>query len=111
MKKYPLWIANYLTDKPTIPPPWEAPTFWQFTSAYHGYGEDATATAIDANYWMGSDEEWKEFAGIIEEPPVIVPPTPPTPPAPIIFTAEDKAHLDALWLNFQASHPTTAKPV
>lgn len=104
MKRYPLWIANYFVATPTIPPPWDAPTFWQFTSTYHGYGEDATATAIDANYWMGSADEWKTFAGVVT-PPVIVEPPVIEPPVVVgpTFTAEDKAKLDK-WSAWMVDH-------
>ena len=106
MKEFPLWIANYGVTKPTIPLPWTECVIWQYSSKGTGYGSDGY---IDLNQFMRPDSEWQAFSGQTEEPPVVAPP-PVVTPSPVTFTVEDKAHLDALWLAFKASHPTSANP-
>ena len=115
MKEFPLWIAHYgYTDDfgvyhdvtaPTIPLPWTECVIWQYSSKGTGYGSDGY---IDLNKFMRADSEWEAFSGQTAEPPIVAPPVVEPPVSTVTFTAEDKAHLDALWLRFVAEHPTSA---
>jgi lysozyme len=106
MKEFPLWIAHYGVTKPTIPAPWTEAVLWQYTSKGQGYGSQGDCYT-DVNQFMRADSEWEAFSGVSSDPVVIPPPQPST----VVFTAEDKARLDRMWLQFVADHPTSAKAV
>jgi lysozyme len=55
--KYPLWIANYGTKAPHIPPPWSAPLFWQ--CAEQGKVSGIDASGVDHNLFYGNEEDLK----------------------------------------------------
>lgn len=78
---YPLWIASYTTQdymesnvaKLT---PWDKWTFWQYTDKGNGLAFGAESSGLDMNWFNGSLDELKQFAGIITTP------QPPTPQPP-----------------------------
>lgn len=47
---HPLWIANYAVPRPTVPPPWHAWTFWQYSGS-----------PLDLDEFNGSQEELDKF--------------------------------------------------
>lgn len=54
LKNHPLWLAHYTTgDKPTVPKPWTAWTFWQWTERGH---VDGITTYVDLNRFNGSKD-------------------------------------------------------
>lgn len=110
LARFPLWAANYGVQSPSIAAPWKfsQALFWQFTSQGDGYAFGAESPTLDLNYWMGTDDDFYAYAGIVAPAPVPVP-APGTEPA-IVFTALDKAHLDRVWLDFVEKHPTSAVP-
>ncbi|HEY3311534.1 MAG TPA: GH25 family lysozyme [Anaerolineales bacterium] len=54
--KFPLWIANYRTDKPRDPLPWREDEwlFWQFTPKGDGRAYGVESKGIDLNYFNGT---------------------------------------------------------
>ena len=53
--RYPLWIANYKTNLPTVPYPWPALGWriWQFTCTWPGQEYGAQSRSIDVNVMQG----------------------------------------------------------
>lgn len=78
-KNYPLWLASYSTqeymeynlDRLT---PWDKWTFWQYTDKGDGLAFGAESLGLDMNWFNGSLDELKKFAGIVTTPQ----PEPPT---------------------------------
>ena len=78
-KNYPLWLASYSTqeymeynlDRLT---PWDKWTFWQWSDKGDGLAFGAESLGLDMNYFNGTLDELKKFAGIITTPT----PEPPT---------------------------------
>ena len=76
---YPLWIASYTSqdymennvDKLT---PWDKWHFWQYTDKGDGLAFGAESLGLDMNWFNGSLDELKAFAGIVTTPQ----PEPPT---------------------------------
>jgi lysozyme len=71
---YPVWLAWYSPEnviKP--PPPWMKWTFWQYTSSGIGstYGSDSDA--MDLNWYNGTEDELRTWAGVSTTVPVTVP--------------------------------------
>lgn len=62
--RYPLYIAHWLALTPTIPAPWTAATFWQWTNKGDGPKFGAESLQIDLDYFMGTEDELYTFAGI-----------------------------------------------
>jgi len=61
-KNYPLWIAHYKVDKPTIPLPWDKWAIWQYSCVGPGqtYGINIyDGKAVDLNYFNGTLAELK----------------------------------------------------
>jgi len=83
---FPLWIAHYTkADKPTVPPPWTAWAFWQYTSTGDGLRYGAESKGLDLNWFNGDQAEFNALLAqyapgseIIEPQPE--PGTDPTPP-------------------------------
>lgn len=50
---YPLWLAQYRVNLPTVPRPWTDWTFWQFTDNGPGKVLGAESEHIDLNYYHG----------------------------------------------------------
>lgn len=64
MLSLPLWIAHYINaDNPTYKPfaNW---TIWQYTSKGDGYAYGMESANVDLNYFNGSYEELRAFAGL-----------------------------------------------
>jgi lysozyme len=57
----PLWIAHYTAGCPTVPAPWRAWTFWQFTDAGRVPGIDGL---VDLDVFAGTVEELEAFARV-----------------------------------------------
>ncbi|WP_114454778.1 GH25 family lysozyme [Halopolyspora algeriensis] len=57
--EYPLWVAAYQVDQPSIPGGWDKYTFWQFTHKGSVPGVDGYT---DINKFQGSGEELLELA-------------------------------------------------
>ncbi|MDR7300354.1 GH25 family lysozyme [Haloactinomyces albus] len=56
---YPLWVAAYGVDSPSVPGGWNEYTFWQFTSKGHVPGINGYT---DINEFRGSGEDLLELA-------------------------------------------------
>jgi lysozyme len=84
---YPLWIAHYGVPEPTMFTPWPRWTFWQWTDKGDGAFFGMESKNVDMNWFNGSEEELRLWAGVT--------PTPPGPP----LTLEEK--VARLW----AAHP------
>lgn len=65
---YPLWVAHYGTQSPRHDG-WPRWTFWQFTDRGDGAKFGVESAQIDLNYFNGSEEELRVFAGIDPPPP------------------------------------------
>ena len=72
LAKYPLWIAE---PDPVLQPaplrPWKTWKFWQYSFAEDGikFGTDPLqAKGIDANYFNGSEEEYRKLFRLGDEP-------------------------------------------
>jgi lysozyme len=75
--QYDLWIAHYTTAaQPITPKPWKMWHFWQFTDREDGIKFGAESKQIDMNYWHGTAEQLREYAGVGAPEP----PEPPEPP-------------------------------
>jgi GH25 family lysozyme M1 (1,4-beta-N-acetylmuramidase)/uncharacterized protein YraI len=74
-KQYPLWIAAYNPVGPTVPKPWDAWTFWQFTDNGNGPNYGVESLNIDLNYFNGDQTAFEQRFGITLGP--IPEPTPP----------------------------------
>jgi lysozyme len=75
-RRYDLWLAHYTTaSNPLTTPPWHAWKFWQFTERGPGSVYGVSSAAIDLNYWHGTLDELREYAGVKPEPPPM--PEPP----------------------------------
>lgn len=98
--QFPLWLAWYTTDETIvrIPKPWTKITFWQWTSKGDGLAFGAESLNIDLDYFMGSYDDLKKFAGIVDPPP---PPPPPTPDP-----VSDAEKLRRLWEAHPELHNT-----
>ena len=80
LKDYPLWVASYRNDRPSIPVPWAnlpAPQYeqWQYTSTYPIPG--AAFSGYDGNWWKGDQTSFNNF--IAYRKSLINPPPPPAP--------------------------------
>lgn len=64
--KFPLWIANYKTDSPIIPKPWDNYLFWQFTAEGLGSDYGVESNNIDLNIFNGEDIKFKSLFGYRE---------------------------------------------
>lgn len=58
-EQYPLWVASYRTDKPTMPGNWTAYQLWQYTEKGQVEG---IAGNIDKNIFNGSRQQLKKLA-------------------------------------------------
>ena len=91
---YPLWLASYSTqeymeynlDRLT---PWDKWTFWQWTDKGDGLAFGAESLGLDMNYFNGSLNDLKVFAGI-ENIPIPV----PAPPTNVVLLPELKVISD-----------------
>ena len=59
--EYPLWIAHYKTDKPTIPSPWNKYLFWQYTDVSDGNKFGVESKELDTNLFSGTLEDYKRY--------------------------------------------------
>ena len=77
---YPLWIASYtsqayMEDNIAKLTPWNKWTFWQYTDKGDGLAFGAESLGLDMNWFNGSLDDLKAFAGITTTPqPVPLPP-------------------------------------
>jgi lysozyme len=62
--KFPLWIANYRVNTPTIPAPWTEYLFWQFTDRGDGKTYGVEAKMIDLNWFNGTQEDLDKLCGV-----------------------------------------------
>jgi lysozyme len=67
--QYPLWIANYGVNFPTVPEPWQRWEFWQFTSKGDGMSFGAESRNIDLNYFNGTEQDLLDRYGQPAEKP------------------------------------------
>lgn len=56
--QYPLWLANWVPQNPTVPPPWESWTFWQYSS--EGTIRGVTGK-VDLDWFAGNDEQFQRL--------------------------------------------------
>ena len=93
-----LWIAHYLRNplerEPTYAP-WSKWTFWQYTDRGNGKAFGMESKQVDVNYFNGSLEDLKAYAGQQEVDE-------PDGPAPEL-TLEQKVEI--LWKAFPNLHP------
>jgi len=61
--RYPLWIAHYNVQKPTIPKPWTTWAIWQWASMGDGPGHGASSAYIDRNRFRGTRAEMEGWTG------------------------------------------------
>jgi lysozyme len=62
--KYPFWLAWYENESVIkVPPPWTAWKFWQYTGNGNGPQYGSTGLSMDMDYFNGTVEELKAFAG------------------------------------------------
>lgn len=59
-KQYPLWIAAYNAERPSIPPPFTEWTFWQYTDNGDGEPYGVESKNIDLNQFNGDDQAFYE---------------------------------------------------
>lgn len=52
-REYPLWIAHYKTNAPTLPRGWSDWVLWQFTAEGDGVAHGVGSKEIDCNYYKG----------------------------------------------------------
>jgi len=72
-KKYPLWLAHYITeDKVSVPKEWDKWTLWQFSDKITYNNKP-----IDHNWFNGDLMDLYAFCGIGEIEPPEEPPEPP----------------------------------
>ncbi len=63
--QFRLWIAHYTTaTAPSVPPPWKAWTFWQYTSKGDGPTYGTESYNVDLNRYVGTLEELYQLAGL-----------------------------------------------
>lgn len=67
--QYPLWIANYGVQAPTVPQGWQTYTFWQYTDR----GSVGGAPFVDRDVFNG------DMAALLRLTGQATPPAPPTP--------------------------------
>ena len=72
-KKYPLWIANYVTNyhdgsMPVQPSGWQDWKFWQYTKTGHVAGIDG---AVDLDWFRGSVADLYAFVGSAPAEPAV----------------------------------------
>ncbi|MDP2966317.1 MAG: glycoside hydrolase family 25 protein [Pelolinea sp.] len=87
---YNLWVAHYMrvytpgVSKPDELEPWKSNkkpwTFWQYTNVGDGIAYGAESKGIDLNWFNGSWEELKIFAGINDNNPPAPNPNPTPKP-------------------------------
>jgi lysozyme len=63
----PLWIAHYGVNAPN-PMAWPRWSFWQFTDRLDGLASGVTSKQLDGNYWYGTLEELRNWAGLTAAP-------------------------------------------
>jgi len=56
--KYPLWVAHYKTNKPTLPHVFKNWTLWQYTDSGDGRAYGSESKEVDLSYFNGTDEEF-----------------------------------------------------
>ena len=99
--QYPLWIAHYGADTPSIPKPW-GPTewlFWQYTDAGDGPLYGAESKGVDLNYFNGDLPTFIQRFNISSSNPL--PPPPPTPPPSTIDLTGYKFKVNTTALNMR----------
>lgn len=60
-RDFPLWMAHYKVDEPTILPPWTSYILWQYTSAGNGYFFGVESKELDMDLFYGTLEDYKTF--------------------------------------------------
>jgi GH25 family lysozyme M1 (1,4-beta-N-acetylmuramidase)/uncharacterized protein YraI len=78
--QYPLWIANYGVNAPSVPAPWSANEwiFWQFTDSGDGALYGVESSRIDLNYFNGDQAAFEQRFKLGTTPP-------PPPPGPVWY--------------------------
>lgn len=90
LTQYPLWIAHYGVNVP-ISRPWPYWTFWQYSSTGDGLGYGMESKGLDMDWFNGTEEELRKFAGTGN-----IPETSP------ILTLEEKVNI--MWEEFSKTH-------
>ena len=54
-RDYPLWIAHYKTNSPTLPRGWNNWVMWQFSAEGDGLAHGVGSREIDMNYYNGDE--------------------------------------------------------
>jgi lysozyme len=62
LANYPLWIASIDNSCATIPAPWTAATFWQYSVSMHVPGIGGAATSADTDRFIGDPSQLIAFA-------------------------------------------------
>lgn len=89
-KKSPLWIANYTSGAPLVPPPWDSWAIWQSNDKARvpGVRSFSGPTDCDVNVFNGSRDELLAFIEESKISTVLV--CEPPPPPPVCHEEESK---------------------
>lgn len=70
--QYPLWLAHYTTAAaPMLVAPWKSWMFWQWTDAGPGLALGAESKELDMNWYNGSLDELRLWAGVSVPEPML----------------------------------------
>ena len=99
--QYPLWLAHYGVDEPTVPRPWNRWHLWQYTDKGIGANHGVGSAQVDCNYWHGTIDELRTFCSVGPRPPA--PPPEPSTDAEI----PEAEKVARLWAAHPELHVTT----
>ncbi|GAB4484146.1 MAG: hypothetical protein OHK0031_08110 [Anaerolineales bacterium] len=73
--RYPLWIAHYQVNKPSVPKPWgpDEWVFWQYTEKGDGLRYGVESLQIDLNYFNGDEVAFKTRFNLKDPVPAPLP--------------------------------------
>lgn len=80
---HPLWVAHYGVNAPN-PVSWARWTFWQFTDRLDGIAYGMESKQLDGNYFNGTLDELRAWAGVDKPQPA------PQPEPPPVLTLEQR---------------------
>ena len=66
----PLWIAHYGVSRPTVPAPWDAWTFWQYSAKGDGKLFGAESLDLDMDYFNGTPDTFAAAFSLAHTPTV-----------------------------------------